>query len=322
MNKCLVALGATAIALSAGSLATAQSQDSITILHGIPGVTVDLVVDGEVVIAGFDAGDTQDLTPLAGTTLQNIEARSAGGDEVVIGPIESYDVPDGGNASVVVHLDPSGTPTITSFFNDGGPTEQGRGLFTVRHAAAAPPVDVSVDDTMLTGIGNGQEAGTVLPAGEIAGAWVTAGGERLAPLPTLLLEANTQLIVYVGGDASSGNLEFYQQVVSGGEIEETPEPAAAASGDTTESDDDEAAPQADDTAGTQADDAEVSEPDESAASRAGDDGTPQAAMVNTGDGRPIDDGPPIGTNTILALLALGLASLGARAALARSPSRR
>lgn len=284
MKQLLGAVAAVAaLVVGASTGASAQTENAVTILHGIPGITVDLRVDGELVIAGFDAGDTQDFTPLAGTVLKNIEAVRAGSDEVVIGPIDSFTVPDEGNTSVVVHLDNSGEPTITPFMNSTPPTEQGRGLLTVRHVADAAPVSVTIDDeNVVDGIGNGEEGGVILPAGEVANAWITADGERLAPLPTLSLEANTQLIVYVGGTLEAGNLEFYLQQVAGSDIQAAPAQAAE-----TEQADEEV----DDAAG---------------------DGTPQPDVVNTGDAIGPSSGSPMMLGVGLALLLLASGALLAR----------
>ena len=237
MKKLIGAVAAVAVVVTGATaevLAQADTADTaVTILHGIPGVTVDLQVEGETVIAGFDAGDTQDFTPLAGTTLTNIQAVRAGGDEVVIGPIDSFTVPDEGNTSVVVHLDNAGAPTITPFVNSAPPAEQGRGLLTVRHVAAASPVSVSLgDDDVIDGIGNGQEESVVLPAGEVADAWITMDGERIAAVPTLTLAANSQLIVYVGGSLEAQDLEFYLQQVSATGIETVPVARAQTDTDT------------------------------------------------------------------------------------------
>ena len=53
----VAALAAVALALPAG--ANAQSDAEIMLLHGIPGVPVDVAVDGEVVIPNFEPGDMQ-----------------------------------------------------------------------------------------------------------------------------------------------------------------------------------------------------------------------------------------------------------------------
>ena len=290
----LATVGIVAAGVSAG--VSAQTDTAVTILHGIPGITVDLRVDGEVVIAGFDAGDTQDFTPLAGTELTNIEAVRAGSDEVVIGPIDSFTVPDEGNTSVVVHLDNAGDPTITPFTNSAPPSEQGRGLFTVRHVADASPVAVSIaDEVVIDAVGNGEEGGVVLPAGEVADAWITADGQRIAAVPTLALEANSQLIVYVGGSLEADNLAFYLQQVSASGIESVATPMAQA-----ESDGDDGAVQQSDDDGDEADDG------------AAGDGTPQPSQVNTGDVIDASSGNSVVLGVGIALLVLASISVLAR----------
>lgn len=303
----LATVGVVAGAVSAA--ASAQAETAVTILHGIPGITVDLRVDGEVVIAGFDAGDTQDFTPLAGTELTNIEAVRAGGDEVVIGPIDSFTVPSEGNTSVVVHLDNSGSPTITPFTNSAPPSEQGRGLFTVRHVADASPVAVSIaDESVITGIGNGQEGSVVLPAGEVSDAWITADGARIAAVPTLALEANSQLIVYVGGSLEAANLEFYLQQVSASGIESVATPMEQAE---PETDDGEATRTEDGETAQQTDDGDDDDGDDVAGGEA-DDGTPQPSEVNTGAAIDASSGNPVVLGAGVALLVLAAVALLAR----------
>jgi hypothetical protein len=276
--------------------------DSVTILHAIPGVTVDLVIDGELVVPGFDAGDTQDLTPLAGMTINNIEARAAGGSEVVIGPIDSFDVPDSGSASVVVHLDAEGEPKLTTFFNQATPIEAGNGLLTVRHVAAAPPVSVSIDNQQaLADIGNGEEGAVVLPAGMIDDAWITAGGRRVAAVPRLQLDEGSQLVVYIGGSLEQNDLAFYLQVISGSTINSTVPTQA----------DGQPAPSVDDAAAGGGTDAPAAD--------ASADGTPTPEVVNTG--LPIEIGGRSGFVLLLAalLLAFGFGALAWQQRIAGTP---
>lgn len=278
--------------LSGGVPASAQLRTAVTILHSIPGLSVDLVVDGEVVIAGFNAGDTQDLSTLAGQTLRNIEAREPGGGEVIIGPIDSFDVPSEGNASVVVHLDSVGEPVITSYFNEAPPLDQGRGRLVVRHVAAAPPIDVALgDEVVMTGIDNAQESAVELPAGEITDAWITANGERIARLPNLQLDAHSNLTVYVGGSIDDNSLAFYLQVVAAGQDEPVSLVMDDAAADTDDADTD-----ADGEAATIGE-AVAGEPAQT------DDGTPQPDVVNTGAPISAD------RNVVLLLVALGAAAL-------------
>ena len=58
--------------------ASAQSAATVSLMHGIPGATVDVVVDGAVVVPDFQPGTMQDISSFAGQTLRNVEVRAAG----------------------------------------------------------------------------------------------------------------------------------------------------------------------------------------------------------------------------------------------------
>jgi hypothetical protein len=220
MQKLLAAtalVGAAALA-AAPSGAGAQEAATVSLMHGIPGATVDVVVDGTVVIPGFEPGTMQDLSSFAGETLANVEVRAAGTDDVVIGPIDSLPVPDSGNWTVVAHLGADGTPTLTPFENDVSPLAAGQGRLTVRHTAAAPAVDVVLADGSrpFTNLSNPNEASADLPAGPISGAQLApTGGDPIAPVPAVELAAGTNLIVYAVGSLEDGSLTFQTQSIDG-----------------------------------------------------------------------------------------------------------
>jgi hypothetical protein len=300
MKRLLAGIAAVAAIAVAPSVANAQDDTQITLLHGIPGATVDVSVDGQVLLPGFEPGATQDLTPFAGQTLANVEVFAAGTQDVVIGPIAELPVPDSGNWTVLAHLDAEGTPTITPFENDTTATNDGEGRLTVRHAAAAPAVDLVVGDARpVTDAANGDEAPLALPAGEIAGAQIApAGGDPIADVPTVDLAAGTNLIVYAVGSLDDDSFTFYTQ-----EIEVGTEAAAGGTDDSAAEGD----AGADDSTGegdAGADDsAAEGDADDSAAEGGADDdsdGTPAPTAVNTGS--------PLGSSTNIALLsgALGL----------------
>lgn len=226
---------AAAIALSAGT-AAAQDAATVTLLHGIPGATVDVVVDGDVVVPGFEPGSTQDISAFAGQTLMNVEVRAAGTEDVVIGPIAELAVPDSGNWTVLAHLMEDGTPTITPFENNTEATADGEGRLTVRHTAAAPAVDLVVGDARpIEGAANPASAELSLPAGEIAGAQIApAGGDPIADVPTVNLAAGTNLIVYAVGSLADETFTFYTQEIEVGSEsaagDGTPAPTAVNTG--------------------------------------------------------------------------------------------
>ena len=254
MKRLLAGLAVLAAAAVPAAAANAQDAADVTLLHGIPGATVDVAVDGEVVIPGFEPGDTQDLSAFAGQTLANLEVRAAGTEDVVIGPVEAFDVPASGSWTVVAHLDADGAPTVTPFENNSAPTADGEGRLTVRHTAAAPAVDLVVGDARpIEGAANGASADLELPAGEIAGAQLApAGGDPIVDVPTVNLTAGTNLIVYAVGSLEDETFTFLTQEYEVGT-------EAAEDGGTTD------APAADDEG----------------------DGTPAPTAVNTGS--PLTD---------------------------------
>jgi Domain of unknown function (DUF4397) len=218
MKRVIAGLAAIVAVVIAPGAAGAQDGPTITLLHGIPGATVDVAVDGEVVIPGFEPGDTQDLSSFAGQTLVNLEVRAAGTTDVVIGPVAEFAVPASGNYTVVAHLDADGNPTITPFENNVDATADGQGRLTVRHTAAAPAVDLVVGDTRpIENAANGASAELELPAGEIAGAKLApTGADPIVDVPTVTLKAGTNLIVYAVGSLADDTFTFLTQEIAVG----------------------------------------------------------------------------------------------------------
>jgi hypothetical protein len=211
------AAAATALLMMPAS-GNAQSEATISLMHGIPGATVDVVVAGEVVVPGFEPGTMQDISAFAGQTLTDVEVRAAGTEDVVIGPLAELAVPDSGNWTVLAHLDAEGAPTLTPFQNDTSTLEAGQGRLTVRHTAAAPAVDIVLADGSrpFTNLSNPNEASAALPAGEIAGAQVApTGADPIAAVPTVTLDAGTNLFVYAVGSLEGGSFTFYTQSITG-----------------------------------------------------------------------------------------------------------
>ncbi len=218
MKKILAGVAAVAAALIAVPAGAPSAQEPVTVmlLHGIPGVTVDVAVDGAVVIPGFEPGDMQDLSSFAGQTLTNVEVRVAGTEDVAIGPVAEFPVPASGNWTVVAHLDAEGTPTITPFENDTAAVDDGSGRLTVVHAAAAPAVDVVLGDARpVENLSNGEAQSLVLPAGEIAGAEIApTGGDPIAPVPTVSVTSGENLTVYAVGSLADDTFTFYTQTIA------------------------------------------------------------------------------------------------------------
>ncbi len=124
--------------------ATAQEDSHVLVLHAVPGLTVDVYVNGEETVPDFEPGTLTDpLTLPAGD--DDIDVYADGADPDTDDPAISADgvtVPGGANVTLVAHLTEGGDPTLSAFVNDTSAIESGQTRLTVRHTAAAPAVDV------------------------------------------------------------------------------------------------------------------------------------------------------------------------------------
>jgi hypothetical protein len=133
---------AAAVAVSAAP-AAAQEKGTVYVVHGVPGLTVDVYVNGKVTLSSFKP--TAVAGPLsldAGS--YKIDIRAAGAPATAAPAIsKSVSLPAGANVSLVAHLNANGTPALTPFVNPvDGSLAADRARLVVRHTAAAPAVDV------------------------------------------------------------------------------------------------------------------------------------------------------------------------------------
>ena len=215
MKRLLTIVAAVAAIAAAPSSAGAQSATpAISLVHGIPGITVDLVVDGSVVLDAFTPGSIVDITSFAGRTLNDVEVVDEAGD-TVIGPVATLEIPASGNWSIVAHLDGGGEPTMSSFENNLEEPDDGDARLTVRHTAEATAIDVVIaDQRPITNAANGASAELELPAGDLVDASIAlAGGSPVLDIEDVTLAANTNTVVYVVGSADDDTLDIVVQII-------------------------------------------------------------------------------------------------------------
>lgn len=213
--KRLLAIAAAVTAISLPLSARAAEPTAISLVHGIPGVTVDLVVDGTVVLADFAPGSIVDITSFAGRDLANVELRDSTSGAVLVGPVAELEIPAEKNWSIVAHLDAAGAPTLSSFKNNVDPTADGTARLTFRHTAEAPPVDLVLGDQRpVTNAANGDSSELELPVGALTGAFVAlATSDPIEEITGVSLAAGSNTVVYVVGDGAAGTIGFVVQVV-------------------------------------------------------------------------------------------------------------
>lgn len=209
----LVALGGLpAAASSSGGTAT------VTVVHGVPDTPVDVYANGERLLDDFEPGTVTDPQQLpAGSydlAVYPADTESIEGVDPVISA-DGVEVPAGANVSVAAHLTEAGDPVLTPFVNDTAAVPAGEGRLTVRHAAAAPAVDVLADGSVIIdGLTNPNGESLTTAAGTVSAAVNLAGTDTTVIGPAdLTVAEGASTIVYAWGSAEAGNLALAVQTI-------------------------------------------------------------------------------------------------------------
>ena len=210
-NRALVGLtvGATGALLALGATPAMADNHTATVsvLHAVPDLVVDVYANGEELIPDFQPGTLTDPLELPAGTY-DIEVFADGDDPASAEPAisGSVDIPAGANATAVAHLAEDGTPTLTPFVNDTSEVEAGQARVTVRHTAAAPAVDVRAGGTpVIEGLTNPNEESLTVPAGTVSADVVLAGTDTVAIGPAdLELAEGSNTVVYAWGSEDAG----------------------------------------------------------------------------------------------------------------------
>lgn len=207
------------VPLAAIPASAAPGDAQLSVLHGIPGLTVDVYVNGDETLPDFEFGTLAGpLTLPSGTYAVEIMADGdvpPGDMPLLAGEIE---LPPGANVTAVANLKADGTPTISVFNNDTTLTNVGQARVTARHLAKAPAVDITANGAVLfAGVENGESGSVDVPPATYEVAINAAGGAQVFPLApdTIPVDAasNTSVIAYAIGDIA-GEFTVVAQVVS------------------------------------------------------------------------------------------------------------
>lgn len=222
MRRAISTAAAVSLPMALAVAGTAQAESTgnatVSVLHGVPGLTVDVFANGEELIPDFEPGTLTDpLTIPAGTYDIQIFPDGEGPDGDPAIEATGVQVPAGVNATIVAHLTEGGDPTATVFVNDFAGIEAGEARVVARHTAAAPAVDVRAEGSVIfEGLTNPNEASADVPAGTVSADVVLAGTEEVVLGPADLdLAEGTSTIVYAWGSAEEGTLDLAVQTVSG-----------------------------------------------------------------------------------------------------------
>jgi hypothetical protein len=214
-----VAVGAIAVVgVAIPANAISDSSADLYVLHAVPGLTVDVYVNGDLTLDNFEPSDLAGPLDLpAGTYTVAITAADAADDSSpAIGPIDLV-LDANMSYTAVAHLDASGDPTASLFTNDLSTIPAGEGKLTVRHTAAAPAVDVLADGAAaFENLSNPDEVKANLPVGTISAAVALTGTTDpvIGPADVTIAEG-VNTIVYAWGSAADENLDIAVQTIDG-----------------------------------------------------------------------------------------------------------
>jgi hypothetical protein len=194
----------------------ASRRASVMIIHGLPGFTADVYVNGELLLDGFKPTSTAGPLQLdPGSYVVDIRevGAPANSQPVLSGTIR---LSSRSNISIVAHLTRSGDPTLSVFHNAFEQIPAGRSRLYVRNVAAVAPLSVLLDDRLAkSGLREGGEWGVATAPGRHTIAFGSGPNDVLIPPTDVLLDEGVAHIVYVVGSAEADNLDLMVQAVHG-----------------------------------------------------------------------------------------------------------
>ncbi|GAA4374407.1 DUF4397 domain-containing protein [Paeniglutamicibacter cryotolerans] len=196
----------------------APDDAQLSVFHGVPGLKVDVYVNGKLTLDDFKPGDLAGPLKLAaGTYTVAITAADAKDDSSpAIGPVD-LKLAAGKNYTAAAHLTAAGKPTATLFTNDISKIAAGDGRLIVRHIAAAPAVDVLAGGKpVIKDLMNPKQAQLDLPAGTVSASVAATGTTKpvIGPADVMVTEGS-DTIVYAWGSLTDKNLALGTQSIAG-----------------------------------------------------------------------------------------------------------
>jgi hypothetical protein len=198
---------AMSVFATAGTAAAQVNPATVHVLHGVPGATVEVCVNGAEVKSRFNYKNRFTAELPAGEYRVVIRASAPGeceGDRI---RGANVDLMAGRNYTLAAGLGRGGGVRLFAFQNNVRDLGAGQARAQVRHIAAAPPVDVWMNGTpAIRGFApGGSEATVTLPRGDYtvrvapAGTTTTVIGPR-----TFSLNAGVAYQIFASGNGSAG----------------------------------------------------------------------------------------------------------------------
>jgi len=187
----------------------------MTVVNGVLGLAADVRVDGRLVLSGFAPMRVTDPLPMSAGAhrFQIWGAGAAMSSKPVLDKI--IPVEAGAHGTLSVGLDARGTSQLTIFDDDLTESRGGATAIAVRDIAAAPPVRVTVDSTVLAADIQApqQKASKITPGSHAVAVLPASGTSPLVPSQSVPTVAGRATVVYLIGSAQDGSLGLISQML-------------------------------------------------------------------------------------------------------------
>lgn len=213
-----VLLAAAAAVMPATAATAATGDATLSVLHAVPAVTVDVYLDGKRALDDFTPGSLAGpmMVPAGAHQLAITASDAADASKPIIGPVD-VTLDGGADYTAVAHDKTDGSPTATLFTNDTSAVGPGQGRLIVRHVAAAPAVDVLAGgEAVVSNLANPDEQALELPAGTVSASVAATGTTDPVIGPAdVAVTAGSDTIVYAWGSLDDSNLALATQTIAG-----------------------------------------------------------------------------------------------------------
>jgi hypothetical protein len=208
----------------AGSTSAAEAASRVFVIHGIPGVNVDVyasaagaAIPTTPTIPGFQPKQIVDVAGV-GAGRYDIRIFAQGANPLTDTPVIAVlgaTIPDNVELSILAHLDADGNPTATVYRNDNSRVQAGWARVSVRHAALAPAVQLSAGGVPKLALTNPYFGDLEVPAGVNLPLQlqVPFTGAAITPTTALSFQSGTRYFVYAIGSVAGGTFDFILQAV-------------------------------------------------------------------------------------------------------------
>jgi hypothetical protein len=219
MRKLMLLMAVLALmALPAGGAMAQSSDGQVVVVHGVPDLEVDVYVNGELTLAGFQYGDVAGPLDLPAGSY-DVEIYGAGADPATTDPAlaGSAELAAGAAVTIAAYLQEGGAATLGVFVENNSTVDAGNARVTARHLADFGGVDILADGgAVFSGVSNGQGGDADVPAGTY-NIQITAAGDpgTVAFDADVALAEGENTIAYAIGSVGGGSFQVVTAALDG-----------------------------------------------------------------------------------------------------------